>query len=280
MKADFLNPPPETRPGCYWYWINDNIGKEGITKDLEAMARVGIGRAYIGHIYNYSPPAEGQPINARNSTPLGNVKFMTDAWWEAVQWAVKEADRVGVEIGFFNSPGWSQSGGPWMKPSQSMRYLAHSETVITGGLMVDQIIPPPEVTTFPTAGGSRPTQTGPKFTEEDFQDVKLIAFRQTDSKTNDLDMNNVGASAEGVVEFENLFDSSDETTAYFPGKTDLQIDLTLPDSKDAEISCTLATLSLDGGLSSLTFSPVSFFSVCTIDFPDALGSTYILLLFV
>ena len=45
IKTDFLNPPTETRPGCYWYWINDNISKAGITKDLEAMARVGIGRA-------------------------------------------------------------------------------------------------------------------------------------------------------------------------------------------------------------------------------------------
>ena len=46
IEADFLNPPAETRPGCYWYWINDNISKSGITKDLEAMARVGIGRRY------------------------------------------------------------------------------------------------------------------------------------------------------------------------------------------------------------------------------------------
>ena len=49
--------------------------------------------------------------------------------------------------------------------------------------------------------------------------------------------------------------------------------LTLPLSNEAEISCTLATLSFDGGLSSLTFNPVSFCNVCTIDFPEALGST-------
>ena len=145
LEEAFINPPPETRPGCYWYWINDNISKEGITRDLEAMARVGIGRAYIGHIFGEGP---------RWETPVGKVPFMSDAWWEALQWAVKEADRCGVEIGFFNSPGWSQSGGPWVKPSQSMRYLAASETVIEGGRRVGQVLPVPEITTFPNAGGS------------------------------------------------------------------------------------------------------------------------------
>jgi hypothetical protein len=45
LRADFLNPPPETRPGCYWYWLDIYVSKEGITKDLEAKSKVGIGRA-------------------------------------------------------------------------------------------------------------------------------------------------------------------------------------------------------------------------------------------
>jgi hypothetical protein len=97
LLDQFQQPPADTRPGCYWYWINDNISKAGITKDLEAMARVGIGRAYIGHIFGRKTETD---------TPVGDVPFMSDAWWEAVQWAVKEADRCGVEIGFFNAPGW------------------------------------------------------------------------------------------------------------------------------------------------------------------------------
>lgn len=229
IKGKFLYPPAETRPGCYWYWINDNISMEGITKDLEAMARVGIGRAYIGHIYNYKPESERRPLDERNMTPLGDVKFMSDAWWEAVQWAVKEADRCGVEIGFFNSPGWSQSGGPWIKPEQSMRYLAHSETIIVGGRNVDQIIPAPEVTTFPVAGGSRPVQTGPKFTEEDFQDVRLIAFRQPEAEADDLDMNMMEVSSSDIESLEKLLDGSEETFTFLDGGRDLIIDLEVPE---------------------------------------------------
>jgi hypothetical protein len=203
LEEAFRNPPPKTRPGCYWYWINDNISKEGITKDLEAMARVGIGRAYIGHIFNHEGP---------NDTPVGTVPFMSDAWWEALQWAVKEAGRCGVEIGFFNSPGWSQSGGPWIKPSQSMRYLATSETVIVGGRRIEQVLPVPEIKTFPKAGGLQQKPTGDPFTADDFQDVKVLAFRQPDAEAVDLDMARVEASSPTIQPLAHLLDGSARTS--------------------------------------------------------------------
>jgi len=43
LDEGFRHPPAETKPWCYWYWISDNISREGITRDLEAMAQVGIG---------------------------------------------------------------------------------------------------------------------------------------------------------------------------------------------------------------------------------------------
>lgn len=202
LEQAFRQPSPETRPGCYWYWINDNVSKEGITRDLEAMARVGIGRAYIGHIFNQRGP---------QSTPVGDVKFMSDTWWEAVQWAVKEAGRCGVEIGFFNSPGWSQSGGPWIAPDQSMRYLAASETVIEGGRRIEQVIPVPEINTFPNSGGSRPQRTGDPFTAKDFQDVSLIAFRQPAPETDDIDMTALDIRSPAIANLGNLLDASPAT---------------------------------------------------------------------
>lgn len=200
LKSAFLNPAPETRPGCYWYWINDNISKEGITKDLEAMARVGIGRAYIGHIFTYAPPRD---------SPVGEVKFGTDAWWDAVQWAVKEAGRVGVEIGFFNSPGWSQSGGPWVKPNQSMRYIDAGTTIITGGRRVEQTLALPPIHTFPEKGGNKPIRVGPDFTADDFQDVAVFAFPRQPGM--DLPMASIPASSATLSPLSHLFDSSAET---------------------------------------------------------------------
>ncbi len=218
LRASFANPAPDTRPGCYWYWINDNVSKEGITKDLEAMAKVGIGRAYIGHIFLGGDPWD---------PPQGKVKFMSDAWWEALQWAVKEADRCGVEIGFFNSPGWSQSGGPWVKSSQSMRYLAASETVLEGGKRVEMALPIPEIKTYPMAGGLKQEATGPKFTEKDFQDVRVLAFQQPETEAHDIDMARVKASSPDIKPLDALLDDSPATVVKLgpkPQVVDFELD--------------------------------------------------------
>lgn len=213
----FRQPPADTRPGCYWYWINDNVSKEGITKDLEAMVRVGIGRAYIGHIFG-----EGN----RWETPVGKVPFMSDAWWNAVQWAVKEAGRLGIDIGFFNAPGWSQSGGPWVKPSQSMRFLDASETVLEGGRRIVQVLPMPEIKTYPLAGGLEQKAAGPKFTEKEFQDVKVIAFRQPEAEAQEIDMIKVKVSSPDLKNLSALLDG-DVKTALKIGPKTRQIDFAL-----------------------------------------------------
>ncbi|MDR1494121.1 MAG: hypothetical protein LBT05_15580, partial [Planctomycetaceae bacterium] len=48
LESGFANPPEEQRVGCYWYWIDKTITKEGIIADLQAMKKAGITRAYIG----------------------------------------------------------------------------------------------------------------------------------------------------------------------------------------------------------------------------------------
>ena len=57
LIAGWEQPPPQTKPWCYWYWISDNISREGLTRDLEAMARVGIGEALVGNIFLDNQPA-------------------------------------------------------------------------------------------------------------------------------------------------------------------------------------------------------------------------------
>jgi hypothetical protein len=142
LEAGFANPPEQTKPWCYWYWISDNLSREGITKDLEAMARVGIGEAFIGNIF-------------LDDVPPGKVKVLTPEWWSLVEHAIREGGRTGVNIGMFNCPGWSQSGGPWIKPSEAMRYLASSETRVTGPRHFTAKLPTPR---------------------EPFQDVAVLAF--------------------------------------------------------------------------------------------------------
>ena len=142
LAQGFVHPPDSVKPWVYWYWISDNISREGITRDLEAMARVGIGEALIGNI-------------GLDDVPFGKVRVLSEEWWQLIEHAIREGKRVGVDIGMFNCPGWSQSGGPWVKSPEAMRYLVSSEVVVEGGLKVVQKLAQPK---------------------EMFQDVKVLAY--------------------------------------------------------------------------------------------------------
>jgi hypothetical protein len=133
LATAFVQPPAATKPRCYWYWMDGHISKEGITKDLEAMKRVGIGGAFIGVISGQSG-AEANP----------DPKALTPEWWGFIEHAIREASRIGIQIGLFNSPGWSQTGGPWVSPEQAMRYVVQTETPVKGPQQFSAKLPTPQ----------------------------------------------------------------------------------------------------------------------------------------
>ena len=130
LSVTFESPPEAVKPWCYWYWIAGDISKEGITRDLENMVDVGISRAMIGNV------SVGTRTDNGKGTP---VKILSAEWRELKMHALREAKRVGVDIYFFNCPGWSQSGGPWIKPEQSMRRVIWKEFVSEGGAFKQKV---------------------------------------------------------------------------------------------------------------------------------------------
>lgn len=145
-ETEFVTPPSSVQTGTYWYWIDGNVTKEGVEKDLEAMKAAGINRAFMANI---GGTGTGDP-NAQY-----RVEFMSDEWWDITRAALKKATELGIDIGIFNSPGWSQSGGPWIKANQTMRYLNSSRTVVKGPGRVTVKLPQPA---------------------DEFEDVKVVAF--------------------------------------------------------------------------------------------------------
>ena len=111
LGAGFRNPPDSARPWVYWFWLDGNITKEGITADLEAMQRVGLG----GALWMWGGGV-GEGVK-------GPVKFLSRQWWELMRHTVQEADRLGLKINLTAGSGWSHSGGPWIKPQHSMQRL-------------------------------------------------------------------------------------------------------------------------------------------------------------
>ncbi|MCM1451235.1 MAG: hypothetical protein NC102_03175 [Clostridium sp.] len=98
--------------GCYWEWMNGNISKEGITKDLEYMKAAGIESAFI--------------FDTWVGVERGPVDYGSAEWVEAVKHACAEAKRLGIMLGIHNSPGYTAMGGPWIRPEESMKELTWS----------------------------------------------------------------------------------------------------------------------------------------------------------
>ncbi len=155
LNADTFKAPQERQLSCYWYWISDNVTEEGVVNDLKTMKEQGINRAFIGH-------------QGVDNVPRGDVKFYSDRWWKIMHTALKTASELGIEIGLFNGPGWSHMGGPWVKPEQSMRYLAsqrvditsHGETVETEFLKPDNFLSNVRVLAFPRKFGENSVASG------------------------------------------------------------------------------------------------------------------------
>lgn len=139
LRKNFATPPSSARPWVYWFWVNSNISRKGITADLEAMQRVGIGGVLIMDI---------SLKIIQDGTPAGPCRFMDSQWKDLFHFAVQEAKRLGLEITMANDAGWTGSGGPWIKPAEAMQTVVFSETPATGGRETDLVLPAP-----PSNGG-------------------------------------------------------------------------------------------------------------------------------
>lgn len=122
LEKDFLVPPPAAKPRVWWHWMNGNITQEGIKKDLDWMERVGIGGF--------------QNFDANLFTPVVVPKklvFMTPEWKEAFRYTTQLAKQKSLEMAIAGSPGWSVTGGPWVKPEDGMKKYVWAELLVEGG---------------------------------------------------------------------------------------------------------------------------------------------------
>ncbi|HZF64786.1 MAG TPA: glycosyl hydrolase, partial [Chitinophagaceae bacterium] len=150
-KLSFANPPKTYHPATWFHFIGGNVSKEGITNDLEAIAKAGFSGIHLFHGQFGGPwPGVAPQITA-----------LSPNWDDAVRHAAEECKRLGLTFLMNNTPGWATSGGPWIEPSNAMRHLIWSRTDIAGGKISDQLLPMP----------------GPS-TEEwrDYKDITVIAF--------------------------------------------------------------------------------------------------------
>jgi hypothetical protein len=167
LEQGFQNPPDSARPRVWWHWMNGNISKEGITRDLEWMKRIGLGGF--------------QNFDASLSTPQIVEKrliYMTPEWKDAFLYAATLADELGLEMAIAGSPGWSETGGPWVQPAQAMKKFVWSSTMVAGGQPFGGILPNPPSTTGPFQDIPRSGENELK--TEFYADSAVIAYRLPD----------------------------------------------------------------------------------------------------
>jgi hypothetical protein len=160
LAANFVAPPPSARPWVYWFWNNGNVTHEGITADLEAMKRVGIGGVLI------------MDVVERFAPPKGPATFMGDVWRDDFQFALSEAARLGLEVNMTNAAGWCGSSGPWITPELSMQKLVVTELNVDGPTHYDGARPglPPK-----PAGKKRDVFDSIVAAGDFYKDVALLA---------------------------------------------------------------------------------------------------------
>ncbi len=131
LDQGFRRPPAAARPWVYWFWINGNISKPGITADLEALQRVGVG----GVLW--------MEVSGPWWAPDGDVVAGSPRWHEAFQWAVRECQRLGLQFDVSVDFGYG-SGGPHITPDLSMQQLVWSEKEVEGGQQVSVALDKPQ----------------------------------------------------------------------------------------------------------------------------------------
>ncbi len=168
---EFRSPPHPAKPWVYWINMDGHFTKEGITADLDAMKAVGIG----GMIH----------MDVDVGVPRGTVPFMSETWQANFKHAVLECERLGLEFTTITGPGWTGTGGPWVKANGSMQHLLPVSVDTKGPATFNEVLPKPQ----PRVSGFHSNQT-PEMGETlaaFYEDVALYAFPRCDPVVENID---------------------------------------------------------------------------------------------
>ncbi len=127
IEDDWQNPPTDARLRAYWWWLNGNVTEEAITRDLEEMKAKGFGGALICD-------ADGSAQDNNAPAPHGPT-FLSPEWLKLYRHALREAERLGLEMSLNIQSGWNL-GGPMVTREDAPKQLSWTESQITGGKRV------------------------------------------------------------------------------------------------------------------------------------------------
>lgn len=194
--------------------MNGNITKDGIREDLLWMHRVG-----IGGFHNFEVELGRSEKSQLVDKPL---VYMTSAWVDAFKFAATLAHSLKLEMAIAGSPGFSETGGPWVKPEEGMKKIVWTEMRVKGGAS--------DIKIAGASGVTGPFQNIPvqPFGERKvditkdllfYRDVAVLAYRlpQADRSLSDLGV--VVTSSNNNFTFSQLTDGDVSTSVLLPKDT-------------------------------------------------------------
>lgn len=187
ISEDQFRKPTESinRPLTWWHWINGNVTKDGIRKDLIDMKRVGIAGVQLFDTHMY--------------LPKGPVRYGSDKWYDYVNYAIRTCDSLGLEFYITNSPGWSGAGGPWIPIEKSMKQLVYSEIYVPGNQAVAIALPQP--------------YTKKRF----YKDIAVLALPAEDDEAYNIGSQLLKLSSDGTLpNIQNLYDQNYQSSTIYP----------------------------------------------------------------
>ncbi len=206
LLQGFQNPPQAARPRVWWHWMNGNITEEGIRLDLEWMHRVGIGGVTIFQGQLNTPQVVPQPLG-----------YMTPQWKKAFEYAVTTARNLGMDVTIASSPGWSETGGPWVPAREGMKKMVWSATRIAGGQPFTGVLPQPPQVSGPFQNDAVKPRRMPDCTvvapPQFYEDAAVIAYRISSDDKTQAELNPAITASGGVVNAAALSDGDVSTVA-------------------------------------------------------------------
>lgn len=180
LEEGFENPPEAARPRVWWHWMNGNITKDGIRKDILWMNRSGIAgfQQFDASFSNY----------ASDGFVPHRLSYLKDDWKKAIQYAIRLADSLNMEVAVASSPGFSSTGGPWVKPEDAMKKLVWRTITVNGGQKLHTVLPHP----FKTIGKFQNVPVGGFSPDTSYySDIVVVAMRLQDE---DKSLRELGAT--------------------------------------------------------------------------------------
>ena len=212
LKDQFRNPPQDARPRVWWHWMNGNITKEGIRKDLEWMQKSGIGGFQNFDASLFTPQVVKQKLG-----------YMTPEWKDAFQYTTRLATEKKLEMAIAGSPGWSVTGGPWVESKDGMKKYVWSEATIEGGKTISISLPkPPDVTgkmqNQPLSSGAFDAASAKKKPQY-YHDAFVVAYRLPLTEKSLASLKPTVSSSSGEFRLDQLTDGDIAHTVHLPVKS-------------------------------------------------------------